>query len=164
MWSRAVQTVCSQTCSSLSPLPKSLPPCSGDDTTSWGDGLCLQVWRRSTSSTCLSTLAQTVYYSCRRRRLVFKGTIQHFAIIWFSWKLEKKIDATVRSLKILKQSAWLNRMTVGRYEQRTKPCLIKKTTMNRPCALLQFGKLHYSSYFCPVTLLAVCPRLLSCLW
>ena len=65
MWSRDVQTDCSPTCSSLSLLPRSLPPCSEDDTTSWEAALCHRAWRGSTNSTCLSTPAQTVCYNCR---------------------------------------------------------------------------------------------------
>lgn len=40
MWSRAAPTACSPTCSSLSLLPRSRPPCSEDGTTSWGGGSC----------------------------------------------------------------------------------------------------------------------------
>lgn len=65
MWSRAVQTACSPTCSSLSLLPRSRPPCSGDGTTSWEDGSCHPAWKGSTSSTCLSTPTRTVCYDCK---------------------------------------------------------------------------------------------------
>lgn len=74
MWRRAVQTGCSPTCSSLSLLPRSLPPCSEDDTTSWEAALCRRVSRGSTSSTCLSTPAQTVCYNYRWCR--FDGRCQ----------------------------------------------------------------------------------------
>lgn len=63
-WRRAVWMVFSQTCSSPSRPLRSQPPCSGEGTTSWEDALCLQAWRGSTSSTCLSTQAQTVCCSC----------------------------------------------------------------------------------------------------